>query len=98
MYTSIDTIKLKVIHRLNAYLCAANRDSCLGSSLCILLWELLDFPGARSRIIGYTWEALRKTRECLLLSGKSKGRGATRGGLKETLAVHSFILIMISCP
>lgn len=47
IYTYIDTIKLKAIHRLNAYLCEANS---LGSSLCILLWELLDLPGTRIKV------------------------------------------------
>lgn len=59
IYTYIDTIKWKVIHTLNAYFGAASKGNCFGRSLCILIWELLDLPGTRSRIIGYTWETLR---------------------------------------
>lgn len=95
IYTYIDTIKLKAIHRLNAYLGEANS---LCSSLCILLWELLDLAGTRIEVYpgslgtpGKHW----KTRECLLLSDKSKGRGATRVGSRK---LWQLLMITISCP
>jgi len=64
----------------------ANRCSCLHSSLWVLLWELLDLLGTRSRII----------RECLDFQSEKLEKPAAarygRGKLYQILRAQSAVL------
>lgn len=67
----------------------------MGSSLCILLQELLDLPGTRSRIIGYTWET-SETPESACYCQARTGEGELPGVGSRKL--WQLLMIVISCP